>query len=856
MTPRLVTRPLRWLGLFSGLLLSSCLALHAQSYTWNTVRVGGGGAVPTVQAHPKVPNLFFITTDVGTPYRWNNTSQRWEGMFYKATVSGWDYRSAAGRIAFDPSDTTGNILYATTGAGWANDGTILKSTDRGTTWTACPIPLDVFPNKEQGAGQRIAVDPQNSNVVYVTTRSSATTTSINGTFKSTNAGASWTKINNLYGSFVQFDVSGGLVSGVTKNIFIGCTDGVYRSTDGGATFTLMAGSPVGVARADIHSNGTLYVTAGNPWAQPGPGGVFKWNGTAWSTITPATAGSYAAVAVNPQNSLEVVVSSTNFNTYVFNHYRSNNGGSSWTYMGKTADKTEVPWFDSSIGQATSGFCWDPFNATSVWFTDFFFAYQTTNVWAASNVTWKARAAGHEESVSIGTLACPPSGTNLLLSSVADIGGWDHKSLTAPPVTGMMTSFPFIYSSPANGSGNMTGVAFEETNPNFIARVGRVSWNGAGYAGYSTDGGASVYTKWTCPSGAAGGRIAVAANTETMVWVPQGGSAYRSTNRGVNWTAIPTLPSNLISGADVFSSGPRYPLAADKVNGNKFYVYTPGTMYVSTDAGATFATAGTLGISYAPNNLTVETTPGKEGDIWVGMTTGLYHSTNSGSSFPQIANVQSVELMAVGKASATNPTVPAIYVFGTVNNVANSLFRSDDNGASWTNIGVPQIGSNPISMAADRNVYGRVFFGTSGNGIMVGDIQYDVIVDNTSAGVTTMGTWTSSSFTPGYYGADYLHDGNANKGSMALRWTPTLPVAGNYTVYARWTSDANRATNVPIDVNSTSGTTTVTVNMQANGGTWVSLGTYAFNAGTGGSVRVSNTGTNGYVIADAVRFLKQ
>lgn len=45
-------------------------------------------------------------------------------------------------------------------------------------------------------------------------------------------------------------------------------------------------------------------------------------------------------------------------------------------------------------------------------------------------------------------------------------------------------------------------------------------------------------------------------------------------------------------------------------------------------------------------------------------------------------------------------------------------------------------------------------------------------------------------------------------------------------------------------------------MQATGATWVSLGTYAFTAGTTGSVRITTTGTNGFVIADAVRFLKQ
>jgi hypothetical protein len=39
----------------------------------------------------------------------------------------------------------------------------------------------------------------------------------------------------------------------------------------------------------------------------------------------------------------------------------------------------------------------------------------------------------------------------------------------------------------------------------------------------------------------------------------------------------------------------------------------------------------------------------------------------------------------------------------------------------------------------------------------------------------------------------------------------------------------------------------------NGGSWQLLGTHPFNAGTSGGVVVSNAGTTGYVVADAVRF---
>lgn len=133
---------------------------------------------------------------------------------------------------------------------------------------------------------------------------------------------------------------------------------------------------------------------------------------------------------------------------------------------------------------------------------------------------------------------------------------------------------------------------------------------------------------------------------------------------------------------------------------------------------------------------------------------------------------------------------------------------------------------------------------------------DVIMDDTtSPGVTLTGAWTASTFTPGYYGAGYINDGNIAKGSKSVRFRPTLPTAGTYEVFAWWTAGTNRASNVPIDIISTSGTTTVTVNQQLNGSQWVSLGTYAFDAGTGGSVLIRNTATNGYVMADAVRFLK-
>jgi hypothetical protein len=90
-------------------------------------------------------------------------------------------------------------------------------------------------------------------------------------------------------------------------------------------------------------------------------------------------------------------------------------------------------------------------------------------------------------------------------------------------------------------------------------------------------------------------------------------------------------------------------------------------------------------------------------------------------------------------------------------------------------------------------------------------------------------------------------------NCSARFTPTLPQAGTYDVYVRWTAHTNRAHNAPVDVNHVGGTTTFSIDMRVNGGKWVLLGTFTFDAGTSGNVTVRTAGANGYVVADAVQF---
>jgi autotransporter-associated beta strand protein len=132
----------------------------------------------------------------------------------------------------------------------------------------------------------------------------------------------------------------------------------------------------------------------------------------------------------------------------------------------------------------------------------------------------------------------------------------------------------------------------------------------------------------------------------------------------------------------------------------------------------------------------------------------------------------------------------------------------------------------------------------------------IIVDNAAAsGVTITGDWTPSTGLPGFFGGNYLHDGNTGgAGGKSVRFAPALPFAGRYDVYLRWVSDSIRASNARVEVASTAGTTFLKVNQRVDGGTWVKLGAFDFAAGSSGNVLIRNNGANGWVIADSVQLV--
>lgn len=133
----------------------------------------------------------------------------------------------------------------------------------------------------------------------------------------------------------------------------------------------------------------------------------------------------------------------------------------------------------------------------------------------------------------------------------------------------------------------------------------------------------------------------------------------------------------------------------------------------------------------------------------------------------------------------------------------------------------------------------------------------IVVDEMDAEL--VGEWQYSTHTPPYVGLGYLHDMKAGKGNKSVTFTPTLPKTGWYEVRLAHCYNVRRSTKTPVTIHHADGEAKVIINQQqepGHGRLFRTLGTFRFEEGRAGWVRVSNEGTEAdkVVIADAVQFL--
>ncbi|AOZ92593.1 WD40/YVTN/BNR-like repeat-containing protein [Paenibacillus crassostreae] len=738
---------------------------NISSYEWGRAKVVGGGFIPGIIYNQKEKDLVYARTDMGGAYRWNATTKSWTQLMNFVSFDEWNMLGVES-MATDPVDT--NRLYIASGT-YTNDwttmnGVILRSTDKGNSFERTELPFKLGGNMPgRSMGERLAIDPNNNKILYLGTRSG------NGLWKSTDYGETWNQVKNFpsvgnvkdYYSddlgvvWVTFDPSTGSRGKTTQTIYVGVADtnqSIYRSTDGGQTWAAVPNQPRqgylphhGV----LSSKGQLFVS----YAQEvgpyngGSGSLWKFNSVngVWTDISPTgnTDNPYGGLAVDAQNPDIIMVATMNKwwpDEFI---YRSTDGGLTWKSLWTldyskdpvrnnqyTLDYSLAPWLDwgekKNLPEQNPKLGWmigdleiDPFNSDRILYGTGATLFGSSNMTAldrGSMVNISVQADGIEETAVLGLIS-PPSGASLI-SSMGDIGGFRHADLTKAPT---MITNPTI--------GTSTDLDYAEYNPNIVVRVGNADGIGA-RMGVSTDNGVTwrpANNAWVPLEGdtTQGGHVAVGADGKTIVWSPSSSSdklsrpVSYSTDLGATWIASRGIPE-------------KARVSADRVNAKKFYGFSNGTFYVSTDGGATFYASNVKGL---PTTLSsnFKALHGKEGDIWIGAAMdnshpensfGLWHSTDSGATFTKLNNVQEAATIGFGKA-APGKDYMSLYSYAKINN-KYGIYRSDDAGASWVRINDDknQFGSANAAITGDQRVYGRVYVATNGLGIVIGDIKQD------------------------------------------------------------------------------------------------------------------------------------
>jgi RHS repeat-associated protein len=142
---------------------------------------------------------------------------------------------------------------------------------------------------------------------------------------------------------------------------------------------------------------------------------------------------------------------------------------------------------------------------------------------------------------------------------------------------------------------------------------------------------------------------------------------------------------------------------------------------------------------------------------------------------------------------------------------------------------------------------------SDDGVPVG--LQTVLVDNSDTQNTiTTGTWATAATGTDHQGFDYrTHP--AGTGTDKFTWQLNIPQDGTYSIYAKYPQVTGASTAAVYSLHHDDGTTTTsTVDQTKNAGTWVSLGSAAFQQGNSSSISLAQN-SSGTVVADAVKLVR-
>jgi uncharacterized protein (TIGR03437 family) len=603
-----------------------------------------GGRINSIAIDPRDGRVMFIATPNAGVWRTRDGGTNW------TPVTDNQASPAIGALALDP--TNPDTVYAGTGdpIGFSGAG-ILKSTDGGNTWTLTAQPFATGYGGHRIAS--IAVSPTNGQIVLAAVAPPAS----------------------------------GLVS-----------VGIYRSTDGGATWRSALVGPLGYQVIFHPTDGNIaWATLGpdpNPASNPPRTGILKSTdaGATWTPINGSGPGALPvstafffrlAVAPSAPNTMYAsLASSTSNPAGIIGMYKSTDGGGTWSPLAAVPNYcTTQCGYDNVIAV-------HPTNPNAV-FLGGIREYRSLD----GGATWRDVTIGYVDTHAI---AFTPNAATMIYGN--DGGVWAQSSPLAATLpagvslnnTLSVTQFyPGISIHPTNLNLGYGGA--QDTGPHQY--TGQQAWPtfGALFGGGCGDAGATAFDYKT-PS--------------TIYLTCIGNIIFKSVDSGANWR-------HFVNGITAGDRGQFLaPIVLDPVNPLRLY-YATYRMYQTSDGAANWTPiSGDLtGGRGVIDDFGVA--PSDPNTIWtVSSDNRVFVTNNAGSGAGAVWNDRSAGLPAATlNAIAVDARNPLTAFVANVAFGFNPVYRTTDGGKTWTNASgaLPKIGVR--SLLCDPDLSGTVYAGT-------------------------------------------------------------------------------------------------------------------------------------------------
>ncbi len=602
----------------------------------------------------------------------------------------WTMGRVAGRIsclALHPSDT--NTLYLGTAGGG-----LWKTTTGGTSWTALSNDL---PSQSIGS---LYVDPTNPQIVWVGTgeqNSSCLGYFGTGLYKSTDGGSSFVAKNGSGGSALNLSFVSAICAHPSQNQVILAagqgycnngtqqTGGIYRTNDGGTTWTKVLTGYGADLISDPNNSSVFYASMGR-WADAA-NGIYKSTdaGQTWtqlkSGIDYGTAVTRIRLAMAPSNSNTLYAYTSESKIF-----KTTNGGSSWTLTGSSACE----------GQCTYNLCFavSPADPATLLIGSIRFARSTNSGSTLSYLTssWGSSQKVHQDTH---VLVYDPSNANRFWVGSdgglwrTDNGGTSFTNLNANLNITQLYDIAVAPSDPTRVFGGAQDNSSLGTDNSTIWDVNLVS--GDGFMNLVDPRNANNVFQTSYPGS-----------------LP---ALYRSTSGG--------SPNSFSSLSMTGVSSGNFPwvtplaISADSANATTYLFVGSNKVFKSTNNGTNWSSTSSSALTSSGSLSVIEAVPDSTRMmVYAGSANGgIYRSNDVSVASPSWSTVTgnypggNVTDIAADRANPLRVFVTR-GAFG-----ASKLYRSTTGGTTWSAVGagLPDVPAN--SVVIDSDDANRIFVGT-------------------------------------------------------------------------------------------------------------------------------------------------